>query len=119
MRAVLLVIALIALPAGPALGDDAVTVLQETRTRQPGKRQQAVAHVALLKNTSIHSIRGLRVTVELYDAFGKLLWTKTVTAGPSALRPGETASLSVSTPHIEAYKRTVYRFAYRFDPKSR
>jgi hypothetical protein len=95
------------------------TVLPEKRTRQKGKRQEPVEHVALIQNTSTRSIRALRVTVELHDAFGKLLWTRTVTPGPSSLGPGETASLSVSTPNPPDYKKTVYRFDYRTDPGRR
>ena len=83
----------------------------------PGKKP-AVEHVALMKNTSSQSIRGLRVTVELHDTFGKLLWTRTVTPGPSSLKPGDTASLSVSTPDLADYKKTVYRFDYRPDGKA-
>jgi hypothetical protein len=74
--------------------------------------------VALVKNTSSESIRGLRVTVELHDTFGKLLWTRTVTPGPASLKPGDTASLSVSTPELADYKKTVYRFDYRPDGKA-
>lgn len=117
MRAALLAAVLASVLAGPVAAGDAVTVLQERRTRVPGKKQAAVEHVALLKNTSPRSIRGLRVTVELYDTFGTLLWSRTVTPGPSALEPGETASLSVSTPHLDAYKKTVYRFDYRTAPQ--
>src|SRR6185369_1371598 len=58
--------------AGEAFAGDAVTLLQERRTRVPGKKP-AVQHLALVKNTSSGSIRGLRVTVELHDSFGKLL----------------------------------------------
>ena len=103
--------------AGEAFAGDAVTVLQERRTRLPGKKP-TVEHVALMKNTSAQSIRGLRVTVELHDSFGKLLWTRTVTPGPSSLKPGDTASLSVSTPDLADYKKTVYRFDYRPDGKA-
>jgi len=110
---------LVVATASPALAGDAVAVLQETRTRLPGKKQGLVEHVALLRNTSPQALRGLRVTVELYDSFGKLLWVRTVTPGPSSLRPGETASMSLVTPHLEAYKRTVYRFDYRPDGKRR
>ena len=35
-----------------------------------------------------------------------------MTPGPSSLKPGETASLSVSTPDPSDYKKTVYRFDY-------
>jgi len=108
-----------ALAAGAAFGGDDVAVLQETRTRQPGKKQGVVQHVALLKNTGARPIRGLRVTVELYDSFGKLLWTRTVTPGPASLKPGETASLSLTTPYLEAYKKTAYRFDYHPEAKAR
>jgi hypothetical protein len=106
----------LALALGSALvadvfAGDAVVLQQERRTRLPGKKA-AVEHVALLKNTSSQTIRHLRVTVELHDSFGKLLWTRTVTPGPSSLKPGETASLSVSTPDLSDYKKTVYRFDY-------
>jgi hypothetical protein len=103
--------------AGEALAGEAVTVLQERRTRVPGKKP-TVEHVALVKNTSPQGIRGLRVTVELHDSFGKLLWTRTVTPGPASLKPGDTASLSVSTPDLKDYKKTVYRFEYRPDGKA-
>jgi hypothetical protein len=109
----------IGLAPTPAAAADAVSVVQESRTRQPGKKRSSVVHVALLKNTSIHGIRGLRVTVELHDSFGKLLWSRTVTPGPASLRPGEIASLSVTTPDLDAYKKTVYRFDYRADPNRR
>jgi hypothetical protein len=72
MRPTLLALVLGMALAGEAFAGDAVTVLQERRTRVPGKKP-AVEHVALMKNTSAQSIRGLRVTVELHDTFGKLL----------------------------------------------
>src|SRR5512147_1704857 len=109
MRSALVVLLATALLADAALAGDAVSVLQERRTRGVGKKARGVEHVALLKNTSSQAIRGLRVTVELHDSFGKLLWSRTVTPGPSALDPGETASLSVSTPDLSDYKKTVYR----------
>ncbi len=55
------------------------------------------------------------MSVELYDYFGKLLWARTVTPTPSALRPGETAVLSLATPRLDAYRKTRYRFEYRTD----
>ena len=116
MRLALVAVVLGMALAGEGFAGDAVTVLQERRTRAPGKKP-AVEHVALMKNTSSQSIRGLRVTVELHDSFGKLLWTRTVTPGPSSLKPGDTASLSVSTPDLKDYKKTVYRFDYRPDEK--
>ena len=117
MRSTLLAFVLGMALAGEAFAGDAVAVLQERRTRMPGKKP-TVEHVALLKNTSAQSIRGLRVTVELHDTFGKLLWTRTVTPGPASLKPGDTASLSVSTPDLADYKKTVYRFDYRPDGKA-
>jgi hypothetical protein len=119
MGSMLLALLVAGLFAAPAFAGDAVVVLQETRTRQPGKKQGTVEHVALLKNTSAHAVHGLRVTVELYDPFGKLLWARTVTPGPSSLGPGESASVSLTTPHLEAYKKTVYRFNYRPGVKPR
>jgi hypothetical protein len=103
--------------AGEAFAGEAVVVLQERRTRLAGKKP-TVEHVALVKNTSSRGIRGLRVTVELHDFFGKLLWRRTVTPGPSALGPGDTASLSVSAPDLADYRKTVYRFEYRPDGKA-
>jgi len=119
MGSVLLALLLAAVLAAPAFAGDAVVLLQETRTRQPGKKQSTVQHVALLKNTSAQPVHGLRVTVELYDSFGKLLWSRTVSPGPSSLRPGDSASLSLTTPHLEAYKKTVYRFDYRAGARPR
>jgi hypothetical protein len=114
MRPTLLALVLGMALAAEAFAGDAVTVLQERRTRVPGKKP-AVEHVALMKNTSAHSIRGLRVTVELHDSFGKLLWTRTVTPGPSSLKPGDTG-LAVGVHARSAdYKKTVYRFDYRPD----
>jgi hypothetical protein len=108
-----LVVVLVIAGSAVAAGEpgDAVSVLQETRTREPGKK--TVQHVALLKNTSTRPVRGLRVTVELYDFFGKLLWARTVSPAPSSLRPGDTATLSVATPDLPAYRQTRYRFDYR------
>src|SRR4029453_1810159 len=94
MRPTLLALVLGMALAGEAFAGDAVTVLQERRTRVPGKKP-AVEHVALMKNTSAHSIRGLRVTVELHDSFGKLLWTRTVTPGPSAQAGGHGLAVGV------------------------
>jgi hypothetical protein len=122
MRRAALALVLAGLLAAPVgAGGDAISVVQESRTLERAKRQKksTVEHVALLKNTSSRAVRALRVTVELYDSFGTLLWARTVTPGPSSLRPGETASLSLSTPHLESYKKTVYRFDYRTDPRPR
>lgn len=111
---VLLVLAVTAARAG-----DAVILLEETRTRLPGKKQGQVEHLARFKNASSQPIHALRVTVELHDPFGKLLWVRTARAGPSTLGPGDTASLSLATPYLEAYKKTVYRFDYRVAGRSR
>ena len=100
------------LVATPGWGQDAVVVLQETRVPEPGKTK-AVRHMAVLKNASVRPVRGLRVTVELYDYFGKLLWARTAVPVPASLAPGATATLSVSTPDLPAYRTTRYRFQYR------
>ncbi len=117
MKPLLLAIALVVTLAAPVIAGDAVVVLEEKRTREPGKKQTAIRHVALLKNTSSQSVRGLRVTVELYDYFGKLLWARTVIPAPSSLKPGDTATLSLMTPNLEAHRKTRYRFDYRTDGK--
>ena len=90
---------------------EAIVVLQETRTVEKGKK--TVQHLAVLRNASDRPVRGLRVTVELYDFFGKLLWARTATPSPAALRPGDTATLSLPTPDLPAHRRTAYRFDYR------
>ena len=118
MRPALFALVLLALLSGPAPSGDAVTVLQETRTRV-GVKTKAVQHVALLKNSSPYPVQGIRVTVELYDYFGQLLWARTVIPTPASLRPGDTATLSVATPHLEAHRQTRYRFDYRTDGKAR
>ena len=64
----------------------------------------------LLKNVSAQPVRGLRVTVEFYDFFGKLLWIRTAVPVPASLGPGETATLSLPTPPLEAARQTRYRF---------
>lgn len=112
MKLLGLVPLLATLLAAPAVAGDAVELIHESRTAEPGKKG-AIRHVALLENTSSRSVHGLRVTVELYDYFGKLLWARTVVPSPSSLRPGDTASLSLTTPAFEAYRKTAYRFEYR------
>ena len=99
----------------PAMAGDAVVVLEEKRTREPGKKSTIMRHVALLKNTSSEGVRALRVTVELCDYFGKLLWARTLVPTPSTLRPGATATLSLLTPQLDAHRKTRYRFDYRVD----
>ncbi|HET7875378.1 MAG TPA: hypothetical protein VFN71_07610 [Methylomirabilota bacterium] len=112
MRPVLLALALIALQPLPAAAGDAVTVVQETRVREPG-RKLTVRHVAVLQNTAPYPIHRLRVTVELQDYFGAVLWARTATPPVSSLRPGDTTTLSFSTPQLDAHRRTRYRFNYR------
>jgi hypothetical protein len=112
MRSFLLAVALIASQPVPAAAGDAVIVVQETRTRQPG-RKPAVRHTAVLQNTAPYAVHGLRVTVELQDYFGAVLWARTVVPSPASLRPHDTATLSISTPSLDAHRRTRYRFDYR------
>ena len=95
-----------------AEASEPVVVLQETRTPVGKGQRQSVQHVVLLKNVSSESVRGLRVTVEFYDFFGKLLWSRTAVPTPASLAPGDTASLSLSTPRLESMSRTRYRFEY-------
>jgi hypothetical protein len=100
-------------PAGPAAAED-IVVLQETRTAEKDKRsKKTVLHLAVLKNTGNRPVRSLRVTVELYDHFGALLWARTASPSPTSLRPGDTATLSLTTPHLPEHRRTAYRFDYR------
>jgi hypothetical protein len=119
MRPLLVAIALTVSLAAQAEAGDAVVLLEETRTREPGKKQPAVRHVALVKNTSSEGVRGLRVTVELYDFFGKLLWARTTIPAPSSLKPGDTATVSLLTPQLDAYRKTRYRFDYHSDTSKR
>jgi len=98
--------------AAVAEASEPVVVLQETRTPVGKGQRQSVQHVVLLKNISSEPVRGLRVTVEFYDFFGKLLWSRTAVPTPASLAPGDTASLSLSTPRLESMSRTRYRFEY-------
>lgn len=98
--------------ASPGEAADPVVVLQETRTPVESKQRRSVQHTVLVKNVSSAPVRGLRVTVEFYDFFGKLLWTRTAVPTPAALGPGDTATLSLSTPRLESLSRTRYRFEY-------
>ena len=102
--------------ASPAEAGDPVVVLQETRTPIVSKQHRSFQHVVLLKNTSPYPVRGLRVTVEFYDFFGKLLLVRSGTPVPSSLGPGDTATLSLPTPALEAARRTRYRFQYGGGP---
>ena len=98
--------------AAPGEASDAVVVVQETRTPVVSKQRRTTQHVVVLKNVSAAPVRGLRVTVEFYDFFGKLLWVRTAVPVPSSLGPGDTATLSLSTPSLDAARQTRYRFAY-------
>lgn len=101
----------------PVGASDPVAVVQETRTPVVSKQRRSVQHVVLLKNVSASPVRGLRVTVEFYDLFGKLLWVGTAVPVPATLGPGDTASLSLSTPTLDAARQTRYRFAYSAAPR--
>jgi hypothetical protein len=96
----------------PSEAGDAVVVVQETRTPVVSKQRRTAQHVVVVKNVSAAPVRGLRVTVEFYDFFGKLLWARTAVPVPAALGPGDTATLSLSTPSLDAARQTRYRFAY-------
>ncbi len=97
----------------PAAAEE-IVVLQETRTPEKDKRsKKTVLHLAVLKNTGNRALRNLRVTVELYDHFGALLWARTASPSPTSLRPGDTATLSLPTPYLPEHRRTAYRFDYR------
>lgn len=113
-RLVALVAALVlAAPVAPgrAASDETIRVVQENRTREPGKK--TVRHVAVLRHAGQRPLERLRVTVELYDYFGALLWARTTSPSPAQLRPGDTATVSIVTPDLPAYRRTGYRFEYR------
>jgi hypothetical protein len=116
MKRGLAVMCLWAALAAPAEASEPVIVLQETRTPIVSKKHRSVQHVVLLKNTSPYPVRGLRVTVEFYDFFGKLLLVRSGTPVPSSLRPGDTATLSLPTPALEAARKTRYRFEYGGGP---
>src|SRR5262245_6552115 len=106
-----LTLSLLAHAAG-AEATDPVVVVQETRTAGGTKQRPIVQHVVVLKNVSPAPVHRLRVTVEFYDFFGKILWTRTASPMPASLGPGETATLSLSTPRLESMSRTRYRFQY-------
>jgi len=113
MKPVILTLALslLALAAG-AEATDPVVVVQETRTAGGTKQRPIVQHVVLLKNVSPTPVHRLRVTVEFYDFFGRILWARTASPMPASLGPGETATLSLNTPRLESMSRTRYRFEY-------
>ena len=116
MKPLLVTMGLWAALAAPAEASDPVVVLQETRTPVVSKQHRSVQHVVLLKNVSPYPVRGLRVRVEFYDFFGKLLLVRSGTPVPSSLRPGDTATLSLPTPTLEAARKTLYRFEYGGGP---
>jgi hypothetical protein len=105
--------------ASPAGAGEPVVVIQETRTPIVSKKHHSVQHVALLKNVSPYHVRGLRVTVGFYDFFGKLLLVRTGKPVPASLGPGDTATLSLSTPTLEAARQTRYRVHYEGGPPHR
>ena len=82
----------VALASAAEAGDPAV-VVQETCTPVVSKKHRPAQPVVLLKNISPYPVRGLRVTVEFYDFFGKLLLARTGTPVPASLGPGHTATL--------------------------
>src|ERR1700687_2952882 len=106
MKPGLAAICLWAALAAPAEASDPVVVVQETRTPVVSKKHRSVQHVVLLKNVSPYPVRGLRVTVEFYDFFGKLLLVRPGTPVPASLGPGDTATLSLSTPTLETASQT-------------
>ena len=105
-----------AAPVVPAGAGAPVVVVQETRTPVVNNKKHgvppSVQHLVLLKNISPFPVRGLRVTVEFYDFFGKLLLVRAGTPVPASLGPGETATLSISTPRLEAVRQTRYRIGF-------
>ena len=103
----------------PAEAGDPVVVLQETRIPVVSKQRRSVQHTVLIKNVSASPVRGLRVTVEFYDFFGHLLWARAAVPTPATLGPGDTATLSLSTPRLESMSRTRYRFEYGGAPPPR
>ncbi len=112
--------------ARPALATDGdVVVVQETRTpaatqkRRDAHHVPSVQHVALLRNSGPRPVRVVRVTVEFYDFFGKILWAKSAVPVPTRIEPGGTATLSLSTPALEAARRTRYRMEYGGDHAAR
>lgn len=111
-----LVLALVVAFAAPVVAGEPLLVVQERRTRPASRAARKVEHVATVKNTSPHAVRAVRVTVEARDRSGKVLW-KTVKRGPSALAPGESASISVTAPDLGPDATIVYRFDARGDPR--
>src|SRR5438445_11774458 len=92
--------------ARPALATDGdpVVVVQETRTpaavqkRPNAHHAPSVQHVALLRNSGLRPVRVLRVTVEFYDFFGKILWATSAVPAPTRIQPAGTATVAPGTP---------------------
>lgn len=118
-RGILVFLLVVFALAAPAEASDPVVVLQETRTPVGSKQRGSVQHTVLIKNVSTSPVRGLRVTVEFYDFFGKLLWARAAAPTPTTLGPGDTATLSLSTPRFESLSRTHYRFEHGGGPPPR
>lgn len=118
MKPLLLAAALLGAMAGAAPAGDAITVLQETRAAPGPGRKATVRHVAVLRNSAPYPVYGLRVTVELADYFGAVLWARTAVPSPASLRPGDTATLALDTPQLDRHRQTRYRFDYRTSPAS-
>ena len=117
--------------AAPGEASEAVVVVQETRTPVVNTAflllSSLTAHLAerALRSGNrgtFHLLWAVTIAlgvaflvgtaVEFYDFFGKLLWVRTAVPVPSALGPGDTATLSLSTPALDAARQTRYRFAY-------
>src|SRR6266508_248406 len=116
MKPIVAALCVAAALAAPAEASDPVVVVQETRTPVVSKKHRGVQHVVLLKNVSPYPVSGLRVTVEFYDFFDKLLLVRAGTPVPSSLRPGDTATLSFPIPALDAARKTRYRFQYGGGP---
>lgn len=113
MKPGLAVLCLVAIAlATPAEAGDPVIVWQETRTPVSTTKPRGVRYAVILRNVSASPVTRLRVTVELYDFFGKLLWTRTVLPIPASLAAGDTTTLTFTTPHLESVSQTRYRIGY-------
>ena len=120
MRLAFVSVILMMLTLAPrADASDPVVVVQETRTPGGTKQRPSIQHVILLRNISASPVHRLRVTVEFYDFFGKIVWARSAVPTPASLGPGETATLSLSTPRLESMSRTHYRFEYAGGSASR
>jgi hypothetical protein len=107
--------------ASAGFAGEPLLVVHETRAQPSGGARRGVERIATIRNTSPRAVRAVRVTVEAHDRSGKILW-KTVKRGPSSLRPGESAALSVTTPDLGPDATFVYHIdsgAERRRPRSR